>query len=333
MNKLISLLILTIGLGSILLSCTNFENNYVSDKVNIIFDSDMGPDYDDVGALAMLHALADYGECEILATVVSNQYPANAATTEAINRFFNRPDVPIGIAGADAPNLVGSNHHYTDSVMHRFLPEPRTSDDYASSLEIYRKVLSSQPDKSVIIVTIGFLSNMKELLESGPDEYSPLSGVELVKKKVKKLVSMAGRLPQGREFNIYSHTEAAYYTFSHWPTKVLLSPWDIGNMILTGIPVSKTDTINNPVAWAYAYNFRTRNQTSRQSWDQTAVLVAIRDPEKYFYICGPGKLIVEEDGSNYWDPETDAGHYFLVHKYPYKVVEEILDELMMHEPK
>lgn len=297
----------------------------------IIFDSDMGPDYDDVGALAMLHALSDFGECEILATVVSNRYPANAAITEAINRYFKRPDIPVGIAGSKAPYLAPSNH-YTDSLAQIFLGEVRSSDEYPSSLEIYRKVLSAQSDHSVTIVTIGFLSNMKELLESGPDEFSPFSGVELISRKVKKLVSMAGMLPQGREYNIYSHAEAGYYTFANWPTQILLSGFEVGNHILTGKPVSKADTINNPVAWAYNYNFRTRNETSRQSWDQTAVLAAVRDPEKYFYVCGPGRLIVNEDGSNFWDPETDAGHYFLVHKYPYEVIEKILDDLMVHEP-
>jgi hypothetical protein len=46
-----------------------------SDRVTkIIFDTDMGPDYDDVGALAFLHAMADSGKAEILATVTSNKH-------------------------------------------------------------------------------------------------------------------------------------------------------------------------------------------------------------------------------------------------------------------
>ena len=39
----------------------------------VIFDTDMYTDFDDVGALAVLHALADAGECEILGTVVSTR--------------------------------------------------------------------------------------------------------------------------------------------------------------------------------------------------------------------------------------------------------------------
>lgn len=35
--------------------------------VNLILDTDLGPDYDDVGAMALMHALADSGQVNILA--------------------------------------------------------------------------------------------------------------------------------------------------------------------------------------------------------------------------------------------------------------------------
>jgi hypothetical protein len=62
------------------------------------------------------------------------------------------------------------------------------------------------------------------------------------------------------------------------------------------------------------------------------VLCAVRRPEKYFYVNGPGKFVIFEDGKNAWDPETDANHYFLVHKYPYQKVADVIDELMLYEP-
>jgi pyrimidine-specific ribonucleoside hydrolase len=45
-----------------------------SRPVPIIFDSDFGPDYDDVGAITLLHALADSGQARILATIASDKY-------------------------------------------------------------------------------------------------------------------------------------------------------------------------------------------------------------------------------------------------------------------
>ena len=62
----------------------------------VIFDTDMGPDYDDVGALALLHAMADSGEVKILATLSSNRYTQSVPCIEVINRYFGRPDIPLG---------------------------------------------------------------------------------------------------------------------------------------------------------------------------------------------------------------------------------------------
>src|SRR5699024_9393552 len=95
----------------------------------IIFDTDMGPDYDDVGALAVLHALAAAEECEILATVSSNGHPTAAPTIEVINRYFGKPDMPIGVPGAHAPDFTADNG-WNDSLITRFLPAPKTNEDY-----------------------------------------------------------------------------------------------------------------------------------------------------------------------------------------------------------
>ena len=51
--------------------------------VKIIFDTDMIGDYDDVGAMAVLHKLADAGECEILATVSSTGRSSPPSRTAA----------------------------------------------------------------------------------------------------------------------------------------------------------------------------------------------------------------------------------------------------------
>ena len=76
--------------------------------VKIIFDSDMGPDFDDIGAITILHALAAKGECEILATMASDGYPYIAPTLEVFNRYFQKPEIPIGVPGSDAPNFFVS---------------------------------------------------------------------------------------------------------------------------------------------------------------------------------------------------------------------------------
>lgn len=303
-------------------------------KPQIIFDTDMGPDYDDVGALAVLHALAAEGECDILATMSSCGHPSIASTIEVINRYFGGPDIPIGVPGSHAPDFTAENG-WNDSLIARFLSAPKTNDDYPPAVELYREILAGSPDSSVTIVTVGFMSNLAELLRSGPDRYSSLSGRELVGKKVKKYVAMAGAFPQGREFNVFIDAPSSVEVFQNWPGQILFSGFEIGNKIHTGGRTAQTKAKNSPVQWAYEYCLRTyegKRVEGRPSWDQTAVLCAVRPAEQYFYVNGPGRFVIEENGDNHWNPEEDAGHYFLSHKYPYDHVENIIEELMMYIP-
>jgi inosine-uridine nucleoside N-ribohydrolase len=301
----------------------------------IIFDTDMGPDYDDIGAITVLHALAAKGECEILATVASDGHVSIAPVIEFFNSYFNQSKIPVGIPAANAPNFPSENN-WNEKLLNHFEKQVLKDKQYPKAVDIYREILASEKDNSVTIVTVGFLSNISDLLNSGPDRFSKLSGVELVRKKVKNWVAMAGAFPQGREFNVLKDAAAAYNAIEKWPKPILFSGYEIGDKILTGGKVANQGAPENPIAWGYKYNLRTylvKPELNRPSWDQTAVLCAIRDPAEYFYVNGPGKLELDKDGNNSWNPDVDAKHYFLSHKYPYRKVEEVLDQLMLFEPK
>ena len=304
-----------------------------SSRPLIIFDTDMGPDYDDVGAITLLYALAGKGECEILATIASDAHPSIAPTIEVFNRYFRRADMPIGVASAGSPGFTAANN-WNDSLVTRFLVKKKV-ERYPAAVEVYRKVLAKQADNSVTIVTVGFISNIRDLLNSKADKFSGLSGVDLVKKKVKNWVAMAGAFPQGKEFNVEKDAQASFEAFSKWPKPILFSGFEIGQHIMTGAGVAKMDTNKSPVAWAYRYNLKTYDknpQTNRPSWDQTAVLCAVRGAGKYFYVNGPGKFIADHEGFNTWNPEINAEHYFIAHKYPYERTAAVIEELMGFEP-
>ena len=188
----------------------------INEPVKIIFDTDLGPDYDDVGALAFLHAMADSGKAEILATVASNKHELVAPSIEVINTYFGRAGLPIGAPKTEGVNL-GSSQHWADSIVSKYPHSIKSTSEVPDAVQIYRKILNSQPDNSVTIVTVGFLTNLNNLLKSQPDGISPLTGNELVSRKGKRLVSMAGRFPAGREFNIYMDSIASEYVYENWP--------------------------------------------------------------------------------------------------------------------
>jgi pyrimidine-specific ribonucleoside hydrolase len=300
--------------------------------VNIIFDSDMGPDYDDVGAIAILHALADKSEVNILATMASTRYEGVAGVLNVFNTYFNRPNIPIGVPKNKALELRDWQH-WTDTVLAKYPHQVKSDEEVPDAVQLYRKILSSQPDNSVTIVTIGFLTNLSNLLNSTADEYSKLDGEQLVKKKVKLLVCMGGRFPSGYEFNVMKDAAASQNVYANWNTPIIFSGFEIGAKVLAGLPLIHNEAIkNDPVKDVFRISIPLAKEDSlgRKSWDETAVLVAIKGYSQ-FYTLYPGRIKVADDGKNTWD-ENGKGQAYLVEKADYKQVEKIINELIMHQP-
>ena len=298
----------------------------------IIFDSDMGPDYDDAGAITLLHAFADSGYVNILATVASTKYEGVAAVFNVFNTYFKRPGILIGVPKSKALELKDSQH-WTDSLLLKYPHKIKSNKEVADAAEVYRKVLASQPDKSVTIITVGFLTNLSDLLKLSPDKYSGLNGRELVRKKVKQLVCMAGRFPAGSEFNVNRDAAASQFVFTNWPTPVLFSGVEIGLKIRTGLPLIHNETIqNSPVkdVFRICIPLSLQDSAGRMSWDETAVLVAIKGYQPW-YTIEKGKMKVAEDGSNTWIKNSTA-HSYLKEIQPPAVVEQLINKLMMHQP-
>jgi inosine-uridine nucleoside N-ribohydrolase len=303
-----------------------------SQPVAVIFDSDMGPDYDDVGAIALLHAFADSGYATILATVASTKYEGVAAVFNVFNTYFKRPEVPIGVPRGKALEFK-DRQHWTDSVLLHYPHHIKKNADVPSACDVYRKVLAHQPDHSVTIITVGFLTNIADLLQTLPDQYSDLTGKQLVKQKVKQLVCMGGRFPQGSEFNIDRDPVASRFVFENLEIPVLFSGVEIGFRIKTGLPLVHNDKIrNSPVkdVFRICIPLDPQDKDGRPSWDETAVLVAIKGYRPWYTIKS-GTMIVHEKGNNTWSDKSWM-HSYLVEEQSPDIVRDIIDRLMQHQP-
>jgi inosine-uridine nucleoside N-ribohydrolase len=300
--------------------------------LQVIFDTDFGPDYDDVGAITLLHCFADSGLVKILATIGSSKYKNAAAAINVFNTYFNRPEIPVALVRGDAVEL-SDKQHWTDTIISRYPHKIQNNQDVPDALVLYRKILSSQPDHSVTIITVGFLTNLANLLKSSGDSYSPLNGYELVNKKVRSLVSMAGRFPSGREFNLAEDVNSSKKVLAEWPTTILFSGFEIGQKIKTGLPLIHDEQIQkSPVkdVFAICIPLAKEDSAGRMSWDETAVLVAVKGWQNY-YDLEKGNCILNPDGLNEWkkDGETRA---HLVEKQSPREVSEIINQLIMHQP-
>lgn len=237
--------------------------------VPLTFDTDMMGDVDDVGTAAVLHALADQGKVQILAMGVCVKNPWSPLCLDALNTYFRRPDIPLGVVKGPAHNRPS---RYAQQIAEEFPHALEAADDAPDAAILYRQVLSEQPDRSVVMVSVGQLTNFRNLLKTGPDDHSNLGGTELVKRKVRVWVCMGGKFPEGREANLINDGPAAAYAVEHWPTPIVFSGWEIGNEIMTGARLRESPE-STPVRRAYELYNGLKN---RQSWDQTAVLYAVR---------------------------------------------------------
>ncbi len=301
--------------------------------IPVIFDSDMGPDYDDVGAITLLHAFADSGYANILATVASTKYEGVAAVFNVFNSYFNRPSIPIGVPKGKALELK-DKQHWTDTILLKYPHGINKNDEVPGAVEVYRKALASQKDKSVNIITVGFLTNLSALLQSKPDKYSKLDGKSLVKRKVKQLVCMAGRFPSGSEFNVNQDAASSKYVFDNWETPILFTGVEIGWKIRTGLPlINNVAIVNSPVkdVFRICIPMSKEDSAGRMSWDESAVLIAIKGYKPWYRLV-KGEMIVAADGSNTW-LNGNLRHAYIVEVQSPKNVEAIINRLMMRQPK
>ncbi|KKB49701.1 hypothetical protein HMPREF1212_02860 [Parabacteroides sp. HGS0025] len=323
---------------SLLVACNGSPKKAVQETaiqpVNLILDTDLGPDYDDVGAMAVLHALADSGYVDILATLSSNHDESVIPCIDVLNTYFNRPDIPLGAPKSEGGVTMTSGHKikWTEVLPAKYPHKTKKTSDAPDAVEVYRKILSSQPDNSVVICTIGFFTNLKDLLLSAGDEYSSLPGKELVAKKVKHLVSMAGLFPQGREFNVFCDTPASKVVAEQWPTEIVFSGFEIGNAILTGKKLVASDIADSPVKDAYVQCFAEGDPDGRQSWDHTAVLVAVKGYEPYYNVERGTFNIVDDEGTNSWTPDAAGKHLRLIEKLSPAQMAGLIDNYMMYQP-
>lgn len=329
MKKIVYLILLmTVAWGSYLLLCkllSVVSTSVGGGEVVVILDTDIDSDVDDVGTLAMLHTLADNNIVKILGIVVTSDDVYAANCVDAINHFYNRPDIPIGVE-----KDIELRHHskYTKEISEEFDHDLGVGQKLEDATRLYRRLLTEQKDGSVVVVTVGHLTNLKNLLESKPDDISPLSGVELVERKVKLWSCMGGKFPEGKEANFYRpDPKSTVVCVENWPGPVVFAGWEIGNEIITGGEYLKSSLpVQHPVRRGYQlYN----DFQGRQSWDQAALLYAVFPSSSYWSIEDKGLCLVEADGSNRWEKGLKRNHGYLLPRMPSDEIAQKLDELMV----
>ena len=303
---------LNILLNLILISTVILAQEKMPNK--IIFETDMCATVDDVGALALIHGLQNRGETELLAVSLNaTGDPDGAAAIDAINTWYGRGDIPIGVWKGDYPDPDTSKYMHVLTLF----PHDIDSKSAPSSLETYRNVLAKQPDKSVTIVSTGYLQNLDDLLRNEPN---------LVTTKVKELVIMGAYENDPEHFILHDTQKAAENVIKNWPTPIVFHL--LGENIMTGAGL-KNAPIENPVRMAYYLQLGPKFRNNA-SWDQMTVLYAVKGESNLFtkHTNAIGSLV---DGYK-WNFK-DRNDSWLELKLPKKFYAEMINELMLEDPQ
>lgn len=318
-----------------------------SRPIPLIFDTDIGNDVDDVLALGMIHSLQSRGECKLLAVTITKDHELAGPFTDAVNTFYGRGEIPIGVCRSGVTTAEGKFNGLAakrDNGADRFPHDLRSGNDAPDALVVLRQTLANQEDGSVVIAQVGFSSNLAKLLESGPDQHSVLTGMELVRRKVRLLSIMAGAFTQiaddagqlydHREYNVVKDLPAAQKLAEQWPTPIVWSGFEIGRNLRYPHQSILQDygyVEHHPLAEAYhLYNPPPHN---RPTWDLTSVLQAVRPNRGYFDLSVPGRVTVADNGLTKFEASADGRDRHLIIRDDQKLrVTEALVQLSSQPP-
>lgn len=293
---------------------------------NILIDTDIGPDCDDVAALAMLNIYANRGLCRILGIghCTSNAYGAGAI--DAICRFYGHPDIEIGTYKKSGFLCDEKCTIYNKALTEEF-PNRYQASQPEDACTMYRRILAVQPNHSVDFVAIGPLNNLSDLLNSEADQYSPLNGRELVAQKVTRLVMMAGifkaedtrintaveeltgcTAANMKEFNVVCDIPSARNVARNWPTPRVYLGFEAG-MVQTGIPEAAAIGSNHPIK--RAYELYTENG-QRYSWDLLTVEFAVDNDCTHYKLSAPGTVRFDEAGRTVWTSDSHGKDRYVI---------------------
>ncbi|KAG0640417.1 hypothetical protein HOY80DRAFT_16156 [Tuber brumale] len=272
-------------------------------KKRVIIDTDFYSFSDDPNAVGIANAFMSWGEIELLGIISDIRSRYAPPAIDAINTFYGHPDIPLAISkpvdNSTQDPLYTELPAYVDQLSQRFPEDTNDGENTTDPLTLYRTLLSKAPDNSVTIAAIGFFDALYLLIDSKPDAISPLTGLELIKRKVTELIVQAAAT--GTSFNIVRHNPLyPTHVLNQWPTKLTFVPGFIGSSVRWGKRLTtEVDLQKNPVAWAF--NATIGYNKTQASWDPTAIYYAVRGlDDVYVYNKTGGSVFFMPNGTAIW---------------------------------
>ena len=305
--------------------------------IPMILGADFGSSTDDLFTLMMLNHYIDEGLVDLKGVVVNRRGDKNMAVVDIFNTYYGHPDIPIGIE-SDAPKNPKAFIPYNEmcTLMDKD-GKPlfaRTQTDPKACMEaykLYRKILSEAENNSIVLIEIGFSSTLGKLIKSGADEYSSLSGQDLICQKVKAVYMQGGRFePTDNKcgYNLRQDSKASKAFFDMLPKNVdiYLSPSIVGDQMNYSSEEVIEDLANveiNPIKVAYE---KYKCDTGQRMWDSNCLIHAVLGNDAY-KLSPRGWVTFVEDGDKslmLFKEDKNGNARYQVVEDTYKSMEKVM---------
>ena len=287
-----------------------------------IFGTDWWTDCDDLAAMRILLRSHKKGEIKLLGVGVNASMEYSAASVDGFMSLEGVKDIPIGI-DSDGTDFEGTHFKYQKTLSEHCV-KYRKNEDAEVAVRLYRRLIAESRDK-VEIIEVGFLQVFADLLESEADDISPLTGIQLVREKVRKVWVMAGKWDEngGKEHNFcnnFRSIRGGEVFCRLCPVPVTFLGFEVGVRVISGNELCHDDFL-------YRSFCEHGSENGRYSWDpMTALMAVIGDEENAGYSVVRGTARLDpETGKNYFTEDKNGLHKYVVMNYPCEYYSDMIN--------
>lgn len=277
----------------------------------VVWQTDWWTDVDDAVALRVLSRAVAAGLVELRGILIDTRLDLGPGSLCALLEFDgSAAGVPVGVHSGFVPD---GDPPYQRGLFERWPHSIGHADESQDALLLYRRLLAEAGPGGLELICVGYPVLLAELLDSPPDEVSPLGGHDLVAHAVARTWMMAGRWPTGRENNFARTAEtraAASRVLEHWPVPITLLGFEVGEDVVTGGSLAGRGS-SDPLAGALHDH---GSPGGRSSWDPMLTWMACAGDAPatgYRTVRGRGR-VDPSTGENGWTDDPHGPHEYVV---------------------
>ncbi len=294
----------------------------------VIIDTDFASDADDVVAIRLAMCLQDAGLLDIKGIALSTTYSRSPRALHALCYQDGYGSIPVAMDTSG--NGVQVHTEYVE-VMYDM---PQSRSDYEQTVAMYRRILS-ESDAKVNLITLGFLQNIQALMNSKPDQYSPLTGMELISQKVHTLYITGGSQTGKPSFNFYWSGDkvmnAARDVADHFPAKIVFLESSLSDDTFCGQFYQTKDPNRNDIVTKAL--FANDQYGGVVAWDVFSVWCAAQDIngslDSAFLELEQGTQYISHTGSTQWTSESNGRHYKMNKHMQGSYYSQIMNDILL----